>query len=353
MKAFELVEFGKPFQAVEREDPTPTGTEVVVRVRRSGVCHSDIHIRHGYFDYGEGRKMEMAERGMKLPLTLGHEVFGEVVGAGPAAGAVPIGASRLVFPWIGCQTCDRCRAGRDNDCTAMSAIGILRNGGYATHVVVPHPKYLVDIGDLDPTLATPHACSGLTVYAALKKTGLTETALKPDEWLAVFGAGGLGLNAVAIGKALGAQNLVAIDLSAEKLAAAAELGATATMTIDEGAERLKQITGGKLMAAVDTVGAPSTVEMSIEAMMKTGAHVIVGLHGGSAKLPIPMLAQKAMSLRGSYVGSLEDLKELIALVQTGRVAPMPVSTRPLETASDTLDDLEAGRITGRVVLTTD
>ena len=211
MRSYALVEFGQPFQAIDREDPTPTGTEVVIKVRRSGVCHSDVHIRHGYFDFGDGRKFRMQDRGMKLPQALGHEVFGDVVAHGPdaldEAAAHPVGAPRLVFPWIGCENCEDCHDGRQNDCLNMAAIGVLRDGGYATHVVVPHPKFLVDIGDIDPTIATPYACSGLTVYTALKKA----LPVGENGWLAVMGAGGLGLNAIAIARAMGVNHIVAVD----------------------------------------------------------------------------------------------------------------------------------------------
>ena len=352
MRSYALVEFGEPFQAIERPDPTPQGMEVLLRVRRAGVCHSDVHIRHGYFDMGDGVKFHMADRGMKPPITLGHEVFGEIVAVGDAvrdSDDAPIGASRLLFPWLGCGACARCDDERDNDCMAMRAIGVLQDGGYATHVLAPHSKYLVDIGDLDPNVATPYACSGLTVFSALKKAA----PIADDEWLAIFGAGGLGLTAIAIAKAMGVAQVVAIDIDQAKLDAARAIGANAAMTSDEGRERLAAITGGALVGTVDTVGTPSTAALAIGATTKTGRYVSVGLHGGAAKLSMPYLAQRALTVRGSYVGSLGELKELIALAKTGAIKPIPVSTRPLEEASRTLDDLEAGKIVGRVVLTTE
>lgn len=349
MESYALVEFGKPFKKLERETPTPKDTEVVLKVRCAGVCHSDVHLKHGYFDYGDGRRFDVRDRGMALPMALGHEVYGEVVAAGPNASDAPIGAARLVFPWIGCGVCVDCRDGRENDCLKMRPIGVLRDGGYASHVVVPHPRYLVDIDGLEPTSATPFACSGLTVFSALKKA----IPVRDGEWLAIGGAGGLGLMAVSVARAMGIERIVSIDKDQSKLDAATELGAEAAMHIDEGIERLREITGGELRAAVDTVGVEATATLSIEALRKGGRYIIVGLHGGSAKVPLPMLAQKALTVRGSYVGSLGELKELIELVRTGDVAPIPVATRPLADASKTVDDLEAGRIVGRVVLTND
>ena len=135
MKRYALVEIGKPLQELESADPVPTGTEVLVRIRRSGVCHSDLHIADGYFDMGEGKKMELKDR-MELPMALGHEILGEVVSAGPDASDAPIGKTMLVHPWIGCGDCQACNDDRENDCLNMNALGIRRDGGYATHVLV-------------------------------------------------------------------------------------------------------------------------------------------------------------------------------------------------------------------------
>ena len=130
--SYDLVEFDKPLQANQRPMPTPTGTEVLVRVRRSGVCHSDLHIQEGFFDLGEEGKLTMAGRGMKLPQALGHEILGEVVAAGPDAPDAPIGQTMLVHPWIGCmkEDCLACSSGHENDCAQMRSLGVARDGGY-------------------------------------------------------------------------------------------------------------------------------------------------------------------------------------------------------------------------------
>jgi len=212
MRRYALTEFGGDLEAIDSPDPTPKGAEILVRVRRCGVCHSDVHIRHGYFDLGDGEQFRMADRGMKLPMAMGHEVLGEIVAAGPDAGDVEIGATRLVHPWIGCGNCEACREERDNDCTAMNALGIIRDGGYASHVMVPDKRFLVDVDGIDLATAAPLACSGLTVYSALKKV----LPIRENEWLAVFGAGGLGLSAVSIARSMGVKNVLAVDLDDEK-----------------------------------------------------------------------------------------------------------------------------------------
>jgi D-arabinose 1-dehydrogenase-like Zn-dependent alcohol dehydrogenase len=349
--SYDLVEFGKPLVARQRPMPEPTGTQVLIRVRRSGVCHSDLHIAEGFFDLGDEGKFRMEDRGMKLPLALGHEILGEVIAAGPEAEDAPIGETRLVHPWIGCGDCRACNDGRENECTRMRPLGVIRDGGYATHVLVDHPKFLIDVEGLDLDTVTPYSCSGVTVYNALRKAG----PLHEGEWLAVMGAGGLGLNAVGIARAMGFERIVSVDIDDRKLQAAAEMGADAVLngSREDALEELRRITGNQLLAVVDTVGAPSTSRLAIHALIKMGRYVVVGLYGGTLSMPLPWLPQKYLTVRGSYVGSCRDLRELIELVKAGKVKEIPVTSRPMSEVSQTLDDLKAGKITGRVVLTTE
>ena len=352
MRRYALVEFGEDLQTIDSENPVPTGPEVLVRVRRCGVCHSDLHIKDGYFDLGGGKKFRMSDRGMVLPMALGHEILGEVVGVGPEADPALVGQTMLVHPWIGCENCAACQSGRENDCTKMKAIGIARDGGYASHVLVPHYRFLVDVEGLDLSIAAPLACSGLTVYSALKKL----LPIEDDGWLAVLGAGGLGLSAVSIAKALGAEKIVVVDLDDDKIEAAKALGADAGLnprTSENPVAALQEITGGRLFRALDTVGAEPTSSLAVGALIKTGVLVIVGLHGGTFSMPLPMIPQKAMTIRGSYVGSCSELRELVGLAKEGRIAAIPVETRPMPDVDQTLKDLEAGRIVGRVVMSTD
>lgn len=355
--SYDLVEFGKPLQERLREKPTPKGTEVLIRVRRSGVCHSDLHIGEGFFDLGEEGKLNMADRGINLPLAMGHEVLGEVIEMGPDAASakspekVEVGKTMLLFPWIGCGECEACKDERENDCMAMRAHGLVQDGGYATHVLVQHPKFLVDVDGLDPDMVTPHACSGLTVFNALNKVGTT----RDGEWTGVMGSGGLGLNGIAIARALGHKKIVAIDNDPSKLPGALEMGADAAVDASQAdaLDKLREVTGGKLMVILDTVGVPSTSRLAVHALTKTGRYVCVGLHGGDFKMPLPWLPQKAMTVAGAHVGSSAQLRELIKLVRTGKVKEIPVESRPLSAVGQTLDDLAAGKIKGRVVLNAD
>ncbi|MDH3443612.1 MAG: alcohol dehydrogenase catalytic domain-containing protein, partial [Deltaproteobacteria bacterium] len=222
MLSYDVVEWGKPLIRTQRETPQPSGTEVLLRLKYCGVCHSDVHIRDGYFDLGGGRRLHMTDRGMNLPATLGHEPLGTVIAAGPDAGDLPLGQDCLVYPWTGCGVCERCREGLDNYCMAPRMIGIQRRGGYADHLIIPHPRYLVNAGGVEPAWAATLSCSGLSTYSALAKL----KPIPPNEWVGVMGAGGLGLSAIAMLRALGHERIVAVDIDTRKLATAEKGGAT-------------------------------------------------------------------------------------------------------------------------------
>jgi D-arabinose 1-dehydrogenase-like Zn-dependent alcohol dehydrogenase len=348
MKAYQVTKFAAPIEARDIATPEPTGTEVLIKVHKAGVCHSDLHIHDGFYTMGGNSKLELGERGLKLPRTMGHELYGEVVSGGPDAGDLPIGEGRLIHPWMGCGECAVCLAGDENICMAPKSIGVFTDGAYADYCLIPHPRYLVDIGDLDPAIATPYSCSGVTVYSALRKA----LPVADNEWLVIMGAGGLGLNAVAIAQALEVKNILVCDLDDSKLDAAREMGASETLNSGQtdAFKQLQKLTDGGPRAVVDTVGAEATSQLAIGALPKGGRYVIVGLYGGGLTLPLPSLPLRAISIIGSYTGNLAELNELIELAKSGKVKPLPVSTRPMAEVGDTLNDLRAGKIVGRVVL---
>jgi D-arabinose 1-dehydrogenase-like Zn-dependent alcohol dehydrogenase len=215
---------------------------VLLKVIAAGVCHSDLHLSDGYFDLGGGKRLSVVERGMRLPVTLGHENVGEVVAFGPDARGVKVGDRRLVDPWMGCGECGICRRGDEQLCTKPTSLGVFRDGGYSDFLLVPHPRYLFDIGDIPPERAAPLACSGVTTYSALKKVGPT---LATDP-VVIIGAGGLGLMCLALHKAMGGHSAIVVDIDPAKREAAKKAGAVAVIDggADNAAKQIVAATGG-------------------------------------------------------------------------------------------------------------
>lgn len=348
MRAWAVVENGAPLQEIELPTPEPKGTEVLLAVTHCGVCHSDLHIWEGEYDIGGGRKISLKERGVVLPLAMGHEIVGRVVKLGPEASGVRVGDLRIVYPWVGCGTCAKCLAEEDNMCLTPRSIGVYQHGGYATHVLAPHPRHLVDPGRVDPAVAATYACSGITVYSAIQKV----MPLPPDEPLVVVGAGGLGLNAIAILKALGHINIVVVDVSPEKRQAA--MAAGAAKAVDGSGEgvsrRIMEACGGPVGAVIDLVNGTASARFAFDALRKGGKLVQVGLFGGELMLPLPLMAIRALTVQGSYVGNPKELRELVALAEAGMLKPLPVTTMPQAEANTALMRLRDGKVTGRIVL---
>jgi alcohol dehydrogenase/propanol-preferring alcohol dehydrogenase len=347
MHAWAVVENGQPLQEVRLPLPVPVGTEVLLEVTHCGVCHSDVHLWDGFYSLGGEEKLSLKDRGVTLPLTMGHEIVGRIVGQGSEAGA-PAGELRIVYPWLGCGTCEQCLSGHDNMCTIARSIGVFQNGGYATHVVVPHPRYLVDPRNLDPAVAATYACSGVTAYGAIKKV----LPLPPTDPIVIVGAGGLGLNAIAILRALGHLRITVVDTKAENREAALLAGATAVIdgSAGETARQIVDVCGGPVGAVVDFVNSSSTAQFGFAALRKGGTLVQVGFFGGSLVLPLPLMALRSLTVRGSYVGSVSDLQHLVGLAAAGKLLPLPVTTVDRASVNDVLAGLRDGKVTGRVVL---
>ncbi len=351
MRQIAIMEWGGEVGEISAPTPEPTGTEVLVRVETCGVCHSDVHIWDGYFDLGGGRKWEMSSA-VDLPFSPGHEIVGSIAATGPDASGVEIGGSYVVYPWIGCGRCSRCTGDEELLCDSPASLGVRRTGGFADHVVVPHPRYLVPYDGLAKELACTYACSGITAYSALKKT----QHLKADDWLAIIGVGGVGLSAVQLADAVVGSRVVAADIDPAKRAHALTAGAEAAL--DNGSENAvkeaKRATGGGPAAAIDFVGSPATFEYATNIVRRGGLVVVVGLFGGEVTLPTMTFPNKLLTITGSYVGTLDDLKAVIALAQAGKLAPIPVTPVPAEKAGEALSDLkQGGKVVGRVVLVHD
>jgi D-arabinose 1-dehydrogenase-like Zn-dependent alcohol dehydrogenase len=347
MLSYQVETFGRPLSQVIRDTPQPQGSEVVVRVGSCGVCHSDVHLHDGYFDLGGDAKLDMT-RALNLPRTLGHEIAGTVVAVGPEATGVQVGDKRVVFPWIGCGTCSLCQAGDEHLCNTPRALGIQRDGGFADHVIVPHSRYLLDYGTLPEEQACTYACSGLTAYSALKKVG----PIGPRDPLLIIGAGGVGLSGIRLARQMFDVAPIVVELDRAKWDIAREAGAGQLIDpTEEGAQKaLLKATGGGVAAAIDFVGAAATFKFGFGVLRKAGKLVCVGLFGGSTPIVPAMVSMKAVSVTGSYVGSLQEMQELLAIARSGVLPDLPLATTPLAQATQALEDLRAGRIRGRTIL---
>lgn len=336
---------GEPLVRTESATPVPTGTEVLIKTVACGLCHSDIHLHDASFDLGGGKSLPVGRPGQ----VLGHEIFGEVVALGPDASGVKIGDRGVVFPWIGCGECASCKRGEEHLCTPGQSLGVVKNGGFSDHVLVPHGRYLFDKGDVSDSLAATYACSGLTAYSALKKVG----DLNPDDHLVIIGAGGVGMMGIQIAQSVLNLNPIVVDIDDAKLQAAKDLGVEHVFNSsnESAGKDIKQLTGGGALVAIDFVGAEASVSFGMGTLRKGGKIIIVGLFGGALNLPLPFIPMMARIIQGSYVGSLAEMGELMDLVRSGKVAPIKIAERPLAEVTSALADLKAGKVNGRTVLT--
>ncbi len=241
-----------------------------------------------------------------------------------------------------------CKTGQENVCARPRNLGVQRDGGFSNYILVEHPRYLVAFDPLPEAFAATLACSGLVAFSALKKAAPVDS----DNPLLIIGAGGLGLAAVNLTRALYGVGPIVADIDVSKRQAALDAGASAAVNPADPdiRERLLKETGG-FAAAIDFVGAESSAGFGLASLRRGGRVYVVGLFGGSLDIPLATLPLRGVGVIGVCVGSLPELRELVALARAGKVKPLPIETRPLDAAQQALDDLRAGRIRGRVVLT--
>jgi D-arabinose 1-dehydrogenase-like Zn-dependent alcohol dehydrogenase len=319
-----------------------------VSVAACGVCHTDVHTWEGSYDLGAGRRLDLSGR-VRLPLTLGHEIAGKVVACGPDAPQPLIGRSVVVYPRIGCGECASCRQGRDTYCAQPRYLGVDRPGGFADEVLVPDARYVVPFDRISAEQAAPLTCSGLTAYSALRKIG---SPGDQDTFL-MIGAGGVGVAALSMSRSLMQAPVAIADLDAVRLAVARRLGTSTVIDTSDMARAqdvLRHAAPARFAAAIDFVGSPATFELAWSSLRKGATLVVVGLFGGEARFPVPMLPARALTLIGSYVGSLDELKEVLRLADENRFPSIPITPRPMATVCNCLEDLRAGRVLSRTVL---
>jgi len=341
-----LTAYGAPLCETVIEAPRPQGTEVLVRIVRCGVCHSDLHMQDGYFLLGDGKKLDVRQ-GRTLPFTLGHEIAGTIESAGPDA-KVEAGSKVAVYPWIGCGQCAACKVGDENICAAARHLGVTVDGGFATHVLIPHPRYLIDYAPLSASYGGALMCSGLTAYAALKH--LADRAARGP--LLLVGLGGVGLMGLALACAMCDAAPYVADIDPKKREAALAAGAKEAFDpADAGARKALLKASGGIYAACDFVGSDKSLNFATSVLAKGGKVVVTGLLGGAYTTAVAMFPLKAMSIEGTTTGTLAEARELIDLVRAKNILPPPIAERPLSGAQAALEDLRSGKIVGRMVLT--
>ncbi|MDO8410919.1 MAG: alcohol dehydrogenase AdhP [Phenylobacterium sp.] len=334
MKAAVVREFGKPLVIEEVPIPTPGPDQILVRTAATGVCHTDLHAAKGDWPVKPNP-----------PFIPGHEGVGVVVGVGANVQRVREG-DRVGVPWLhtACGYCPHCRTGWETLCGSQKNTGYSVNGSFAEYAVAD-PNYVGRLPDtLDWGAAAPLLCAGVTVYKGLK-----ETEVKPGQWVAISGIGGLGHLAVQYAKAMG-MHVAAIDIHPEKLALAKQLGADLTLhgrDTDPVAEIQKQIGGvhGVLVTAVS----PAAFEQAFGALRPHGTMAMIGLPPGKFAMPIFDTVLKRITVRGSIVGTRQDLEEALEFGGEGKVAAH-FSWDRLENINEVFERMERGAIDGRVVL---
>lgn len=341
-----LTAYGAPLCETIVDPPQPQGSEVVVRIERCGVCHSDLHMQDGFFLLGDGKKLDV-RAGRTLPFTLGHEIAGVIDSVGPDA-AAKTGSKVAVYPWIGCGRCAACKIGDENICSAPHHLEVTVDGGFATHVLVPHERYLINHEPLSPGYAGALMCSGLTAYAALKR--LADQATRAP--ILLVGLGGVGLMGLALTRAMYGVAPFVADIDVKKRDAALAAGAAEAFDpSDPDARKALLKASGGIYAACDFAGSDRSLHFATGVLAKGGKVVVTGLIGGAYSTAVAMFPLKAMTIEGTTTGTLAEARELIDLARDKQMTPPPIAERPLNQASAALDDLRAGRIVGRVVLT--
>jgi propanol-preferring alcohol dehydrogenase len=334
MKAAVVRELGKPLAIEEVPIPQPTDDQILVRLAATGICHTDLHAVNGDWPVKP-----------KPPFIPGHEGVGTVVAMGRAVRSVKEG-DRVGIPWLhtACGYCSYCRSGWETLCGSQQNSGYSVNGSFAEYALAD-PKYVGRLpSNLEWGAAAPILCAGVTVYKGLK-----ETEVKPGEWVVISGIGGLGHMAVQYAKAMG-MRVAAVDVHPDKLALAKSLGAEIALdatTVDVATEIQRLVDGahGALVTAVS----PKAFEQAFDTLRSRGTMSLVGLPPGRMSLPIFNMVLKRITVRGSIVGTRQDLEEALAFAGSGTVAAH-FSWDRLENINDIFARMADGRIDGRIVV---
>src|ERR1700735_1664395 len=347
MRRQSLIKFDAPLCETIVDTPKPQGREVLVRIERCGLCHSDLHIQDGYADLGGGKRLDTT-RGMTLPFTLGHEIAGVVDDVGPDVDKDLIGAKKAVFPWIGCGQCRDCLNGDENLCLKQRFLGVAIDGVFAGPGLVPDAKYLLDSDPLPVTQAATLMCSGVTAYGALKR--LVDRPRQRN--LLLIGLGGVGMMGLAFAQAMFRQKISVADLSPDAREAALKNGDAIAYDPSEAdvTKRIVRETEGGFDEIVDFAGNEKSMAFAVSVVARGGKIVVSGLMGGNFSLPMGQWIYKRMTIEGFMVGTLAEGHELMALARAGKIKPTPMREEPMGDVQKWIEQLRAGKVVGRIVL---
>jgi len=348
VKAARIVRVKEPLEIQTLETPKPRGSQVLIKVQSAGVCHSDIHLWEGGYDGPAGSFMKTTDRGVKYPLTPGHEVAGVIESMGEEVEGFTKNEKVLVFPWIGEGLCPACRIGEENLCDKPRSIGVYHDGGYAEYLLVPSYKYLIKLGDMDTDTSATLSCAALTAYGAVKNTHL-----RPADNVIIVGAGGLGLMAIQLAKAVTGARIISMDIDDEKLKVAKQNGADFTINSknQDVTKSIMELTDNLgVDAVIDFVNASKTVETDMQILRRRARIVLVGLFGGALQLNLVTMPTRAYKIIGSYTGSLTDMIELVSLAKRGIIKPVVSNKFNLDHATEALTMLKEGKIVGRGII---
>jgi propanol-preferring alcohol dehydrogenase len=346
MKAYRLTEWAKPPRLVEIDIPTPGRGQILIKVGGAGLCHSDIGM------------MAMPESmgriaGWNMPFTLGHEVGGWIAELGEGVTGFAPGDPVVLVSAHSCGHCQYCLTGHDNSCVETHAgRGYGRDGGLAEYVLVDSPRAVIKLTTLDPRDAGPLSDAGATAYHAVKRV---LPKLTPGSTAVVIGAGGLGMFAIQFLRVMSPATIIAVDQNPNRLALALALGAHDTIAGVDGftGAAIKEKTGGAGAEAVlDFVGNDMSLEQGMPAVRSVGSFALVGAGGGTLNRNLWSFLPKDGELFSFQGGTIRDLREVIALVEAGRVRN-ETERFPFSKVDEAYHHLHAGKLRGRAVVTPD
>jgi 2-desacetyl-2-hydroxyethyl bacteriochlorophyllide A dehydrogenase len=340
MRAVRLIKPGHPLELQEVPMPSTGPKDVLVRVKAAGICHSDAHYRAG------------KSRVHPLPLTLGHEVAGIVERTGNEVSEFKTGDCVCLHYLATCGMCDYCKEGSEQFCTTAAMIGKYRDGGFAEYILMPARSLFLLPAEIPFEQGAIMMCSSATSFHALYKA-----RVKAGESVAVFGAGGLGLSAIQLAKAMGAGMVLAVDIQPAKLALARQFGAVPVNAAEcDGVQEIKRLTGGRgVDIALELIGLPLTMRQAVQVLAIKGRAALAGITDKTFEIaPYEEVLNKEAEIIGVSDHLAQELPLLLEWARAGKFNLAQVITRTVrleaKAINDTLDQLEAFSSDARVVV---